>query len=217
MPADERRSRVLMAWWMRNYAGIVVVSVAQPHRAQRLCRYGCGDAQRALRFFAIEHITAVLIAVGVLHTAQARSRRAAEPQARHRIMLKGSSAFLVCVLIGIPWPGLKQARPLARTTLFEAGRARAQELELFQMRCASCHGAAGEGDGLAAAAMEPRPRNLADATWQQAVSDEALAQVIREGGLAHGLSASMPPHPDLSAVQLRELVEYIRGLRNSAK
>jgi hypothetical protein len=60
--------------------------------------------------------------------------------------------------------------------------------------------------------MQPRPRDFADARWQQVTSDLALRQVIREGGAAHALSASMPPHSDLRAEQLAELVRFVRAV-----
>ena len=42
-----------------------------------------------------------------------------------------------------------------------------------------------------ALAMQPRPRNLTDATWQGSVDDAHIAKVIREGGASVGLSATM--------------------------
>ena len=63
--------------------------------------------------------------------------------------------------------------------------------------------------------MLPRPRNFADATWQQSISDVALRQVIREGGLSRGQSANMPPHTDLDAAQLDSLVRFIRSVPSS--
>ncbi len=168
-----------------------------------------------LRFFAIEHILAMFLAVAFAHIAQVRARRARDDAHRQRLALRGSLAFLITALIGLPWPGLKAARPLVRLSVFEPrpDDESAKVPELYIRRCAPCHGAAGHGDGLAATAMEPRPRDFADRSFQAALSDAEIAQVIRSGGLARGLSASMPAHPDLTEDQVTELVRVVRSMR----
>jgi mono/diheme cytochrome c family protein len=83
---------------------------------------------------------------------------------------------------------------------------------LYGSRCATCHGDHGRGDGPGGAALEPRPRDFANAAWQASTSDARIAQTIREGGAAVGLSPFMPPQPDLSDRQLRKLVTYIREI-----
>jgi len=70
---------------------------------------------------------------------------------------------------------------------------------IFEMRCATCHGATGLGDGAAAVAMNPKPRSFADAEWQKSVTDEQIEQIIVGGGPATGKSPLMPPNPDLAA------------------
>jgi mono/diheme cytochrome c family protein len=168
-----------------------------------------------LRFFAIEHITAMLLAVALAHVGRARQRRAGEDVKRWRNALLASAGFLLLVMIGMPWPLLKHGRPLLRTGLptAEAPAALAEVPELYQKRCAACHGASGRGDGVAATAMAPRPRDFADRRWQSTVTDDQLRSVIHEGGTVRQLSASMPAHPDLRPAQLDELVRFIRTSR----
>lgn len=82
----------------------------------------------------------------------------------------------------------------------------------FQTLCASCHGATGKGDGAAAAALTPRPRNLADAAYMKTRSDADLKKVIMDGGPAVGKSASMPPwKASLQGADLDNIVAYIRS------
>ena len=69
--------------------------------------------------------------------------------------------------------------------------------QIFATRCTPCHGANGAGDGIAAAALNPHPRNFHDATWQASVTDEQIQQIIRLGGAAVGKSPLMPANPDL--------------------
>lgn len=168
-----------------------------------------------LRFFAIEHITAMTIAVSVLSIGRARTRKAEGDALKHQRSLRWTAAFMLCTFIGIPWPELKHGRPLARTQIFEPGSDVTADAapELYIKRCAACHGAGGHGDGLAAAAMQPKPRDFADGEWRKRVTDLELTQVIQQGGLSRQLSASMPPHPDLSFAQVQELVRFIRSVK----
>ena len=52
---------------------------------------------------------------------------------------------------------------------------------LYEQRCAACHGTSGAGDGPAAAAMEPHPRNLRDADFWRGRTTAELRQVVRNG------------------------------------
>jgi high-affinity iron transporter len=91
-------------------------------------------------------------------------------------------------------------------------RAEARAPRVYAERCATCHGAAGRGDGLAGRSLEPPPRDYADRGWQASISDDEIGATIRRGGAATGRSAAMPAHPDLSDAELRDLVAYIRSV-----
>jgi cytochrome c553 len=71
--------------------------------------------------------------------------------------------------------------------------------ELFTLRCAACHGQFGRGDGPGAPGLNPKPRNYADAAWQQTVTDEEIEKAIIYGGAAVGKSPQMVANPDLQA------------------
>lgn len=71
--------------------------------------------------------------------------------------------------------------------------------EMFDQRCAPCHGASGKGDGPGAVALNPKPRNYTDAAWQKGVTDEQLRKTIVMGGAAVGKSPIMPGSPDLES------------------
>src|SRR5262245_39787433 len=71
--------------------------------------------------------------------------------------------------------------------------------EMFNSRCAPCHGTSGKGDGPGAAALNPKPRDYTDAAWQKSVTDEQLKKTIVMGGAAVGKSPIMPGSPDLES------------------
>lgn len=84
--------------------------------------------------------------------------------------------------------------------------------DVFKNRCTPCHGVSGKGDGPAAAALNPKPRNYTDLEWQKAVTDDQLKKTILYGGAAVGKSAVMPSQPDLESKPevLDGLIKIIR-------
>jgi mono/diheme cytochrome c family protein len=107
-----------------------------------------------------------------------------------------------------------QTAPAATGAPTAADKAAADKI--FATRCTPCHGSSGKGDGAAAAALNPRPRNYMDKAWQSATKDETIAKAIVGGGTAVGLSALMPPNPDLASkpAVVQALVDKIRGFAN---
>ncbi|MDP6849460.1 MAG: c-type cytochrome [Planctomycetota bacterium] len=89
----------------------------------------------------------------------------------------------------------------------------AEATQIYDTFCTTCHGKTGVGDGAAAVALDPKPRNYQDKAWQASVSDEQLAKTIVEGGPAVGLSSAMPPRADLKDKPdvVAGLVQIIRG------
>lgn len=95
------------------------------------------------------------------------------------------------------------------------GAALAEAEQIFATRCTTCHGAEGAGDGPGSAALDPKPRDFRDASWQTSVTDEHLENIILYGGAAVGKSPTMPGNPDLMAKPevVQALVAHVRGLR----
>jgi len=84
---------------------------------------------------------------------------------------------------------------------------------VFAHYCAPCHGVEGAGDGFNAFNLDPKPRDLTTSEFDQERSKEDLAALIRRGGRAAGLSASMPPWGrTLNERQIQAVVEFVRTL-----
>ncbi|MGI9431155.1 MAG: c-type cytochrome [Myxococcota bacterium] len=79
--------------------------------------------------------------------------------------------------------------------------------------CESCHGPGGNGEGPAAAGLNPKPVRHTDGPYMNALSNEHIRTVIRDGGPAVGKSPLMAPWGGaLSDVQLDDVVAYVRSL-----
>jgi hypothetical protein len=89
--------------------------------------------------------------------------------------------------------------------------AAAEAGKIFSIRCTPCHGSDGSGNGPAAAALNPKPRDYRSKEWQGTVTDATIEKAIVGGGPAIGKSPLMPPNPDLASkpevvTELRRIV-----------
>ncbi len=64
---------------------------------------------------------------------------------------------------------------------------------VYKVSCSTCHGDTGAGDGVAGAALDPKPRDFTDAAWWDSVTDDHVKTVYEKGGPAAGKSPLMAP------------------------
>ena len=97
-----------------------------------------------------------------------------------------SNAYVVAILAtaAIALSGMVG---LAGAADVEAGKT------LYEQRCAPCHGPDGKANTPTAQALQPPPRDHTDGAYMNALSDNHLFRVIKEGGPAVGKSPIMPP------------------------
>ena len=93
--------------------------------------------------------------------------------------------------------------------------------ELFESKCARCHGLKGDGQGNTGHYLRIQPRNFTDARWQSDRSDEQIAEVITQGGAGvrsvKSISRKMPKFKEkLNAEQIKSLVPLIRGFKTAS-
>jgi mono/diheme cytochrome c family protein len=113
------------------------------------------------------------------------------------------SLVLATLVVGGPW-----AFVVAADSDAISPAASKEAAQIFATRCALCHGANGKGDGSAAAALNPKPRDYSDAAWQRSVTDEQIEKIIVGGGAAVGKSPMMPANDDLASKP-----EVVKALR----
>ncbi len=95
----------------------------------------------------------------------------------------------------------------------EAGDPVARGAEHYQLYCATCHGAEGGGDGPTSAALDPKPAAHNDGNYMNALTNEHLTKVIRDGGASIGKSPLMAPWGGaLNEDQLQDVIAFIRSL-----
>jgi caa(3)-type oxidase subunit IV len=84
----------------------------------------------------------------------------------------------------------------------------------YRTICSSCHGMTGEGNGPAAAAMNPKPANFSSAAFWTGKTDAHIVKVIREGGAAVGKSPLMPAWGSMfNPAQAQAMTDYLKTLK----
>jgi mono/diheme cytochrome c family protein len=79
--------------------------------------------------------------------------------------------------------------------------------------CGMCHGKTGKGDGPTAAVLNPKPRNHTDGNYMNALKDDYLFKIVKEGGQSVGKSQLMPAWAaQIKDPEIWNVVAYIRTL-----
>ncbi len=88
----------------------------------------------------------------------------------------------------------------------------------YKTYCVTCHGAAGRGDGPAAVALNPKPKDLSNAEAMGKISDHEIYLVIRDGGPAVGLSPMMTAWKAVLQTDqaVHDVSAYVRQLATAA-
>ena len=87
---------------------------------------------------------------------------------------------------------------------------------LYKTTCAPCHGESGKGDGPAAVAYDPKPRDHTNREYMSKLTDDEIAKVVQFGGAMKNMPL-MPSSPQIKGDDLRDLVMYVRSLSEPNK
>jgi hypothetical protein len=114
-PADEFAGRVFVAVLdLQLLVGLLLYIGISPVTQAAFGDMGAAMHQPLLRFFAVEHIFGMVVAVTLAHIGRAKSRKGMDPTRRHRTAAIYFSLALLAMLVTIPWPFLPYGRPLFR-------------------------------------------------------------------------------------------------------
>ena len=108
---------------------------------------------------------------------------------------------------------------LIAPSAFAAGDAAAGKKN-YDMLCFTCHGSTGTGNGPAAAALNPPPRDFSKGEFKfdadkngKAGEDADLKLVIKNGAGTYGGNPAMAPWGHLADKDLDDLIAYVRSLK----
>jgi mono/diheme cytochrome c family protein len=78
---------------------------------------------------------------------------------------------------------------------------------IFAINCASCHGTGGKGDGPAASALNPKPRDFTSGYWRYGGGVARVVQTITNGSPG----TAMAPFPGIPLEDRFALAHYVRA------
>lgn len=88
----------------------------------------------------------------------------------------------------------------------------------YKTLCISCHGEKGDGNGPAAAAMNPKPGNFSDPANAQRITAEWAYKMVKNGGAANGKSPLMVSWAGaLNDQQIRDVTAYVLKFKATGK
>jgi len=83
--------------------------------------------------------------------------------------------------------------------------------DLYAINCASCHGAAGMGDGPTAASLDPKPNPIA--LEMKSLTDDYVFWRISEGGAFPPFNSAMPAwKASLTEEQIWQIISYLHTI-----
>ena len=77
--------------------------------------FGRTMASAGLRFWAVEHVFGMIVAIAIAHAGRARTKKVRPDATRHKVAAITFVLALLAILISMPWPGTPNGRPLFRS------------------------------------------------------------------------------------------------------
>jgi hypothetical protein len=93
--------------------GLVLYVFLSPFTHAAFADFGAAMKNSGLRFWAVEHITGMIIGLVLVHVGRVRARKT-DSLRRHRVVAICFGLALVAIAVSIPWPGTPAGRPLLR-------------------------------------------------------------------------------------------------------
>jgi hypothetical protein len=92
--------------------GLLLYFILSPITTGAFRDFGGAMASSGTRFYAVEHLVVMIIAVILAHVGRSRARKAEDPTTKHRRTAIFFGLSLLAVLLAIPWPFFSYGRPL---------------------------------------------------------------------------------------------------------
>jgi hypothetical protein len=94
--------------------GLLLYFVASPNTTAMFADFGAAMRDPVARFWAVEHISLMLVAVVLAHVGRVLARKAATPRSRRKRLLICFGLATIAMIAATPWPGTTAGRPLFR-------------------------------------------------------------------------------------------------------
>jgi len=115
LPVDNLRSLIFtISLDVQVLIGLLLYGVLSPVTQSGFADMGLTMRDSVLRFFVVEHLFGMLVALVLAHVGRVRLRKASDATRRHKSVLVFLGLALAVLLLSIPWPGMPAGRVLFR-------------------------------------------------------------------------------------------------------
>lgn len=94
--------------------GLLLYFVLSPITRTALSDFGSAMQVSGTRFWAVEHVFGMLVALVLAHVGRARVKSIQDARRKRRVAAIFYILALVAMVAAIPWPGMPNGRPLLR-------------------------------------------------------------------------------------------------------
>ena len=117
---------------------------------------------------------------------------------------------MVCIAVMLFLAACNSSAPRTNVVFSEPLPESEGEQLYLDMKCPTCHGYQGSGDGFFSGGLKPKSVDFSSAEAMGAITDAQLQDAIR-----NGKGGVMPSYEQFTDHQITELVRYIRSLPQS--
>jgi heme A synthase len=112
--ADRWSLFAMAALDLQMLLGLLLYLALSPFTTEAMKNMSAAMQNPQLRFWAVEHLTSMLAAIVLAHVGRVLARKATTPSSIKRRLLICFGLATVLIIVGIPWPGFANGRPLFR-------------------------------------------------------------------------------------------------------
>ncbi len=115
LPADDQAGKFfIIALDIQIVLGLILYFFLSPTTSAAMADFGAAMKSSGLRYWAVEHVFGVVVALILAHRGRTRVRGITDPVRKHRVAAVFILLALLAIAASIPWPGTPNARPLFR-------------------------------------------------------------------------------------------------------
>ena len=107
---------LIVALDLQMLVGLSLYLSLSPFTKQAMQDFGAAMSNPNLRFFAVEHPTTMILSIVLAHVGRVLARKAPTPAAKRTRLLLCFGLSTLLMVIGTPWPGMPNGRPLFRVS-----------------------------------------------------------------------------------------------------
>lgn len=99
---------------MQMLLGLLLYLALSPITSAIFDDFGAAMGDPVARFWAVEHVTMMVIALVLAHLGRILARKALSPSAKRMRLIICFGLATILMFVGTPWPGMNAGRPLFR-------------------------------------------------------------------------------------------------------